>query len=251
MPRGGEIKPKSKGARAKAKAKTRPHTKAKSVAKPKKEMKKKESKPEPPLESKESKPEPPLESKPKPEPPLESKPKPEPPLDPMPKPEPPLDPMPSSRRTSKRKRSRPMPPPEPQPMPKSRKKGKKNEETGGEAKRDRSKTKKFNEIWECLDVAVQEQFLGLATRSEKTEFINGSIDRTGGKLVVKKGLMWTQEAKKKDKCKKGEDLHGVVLAEAVGKVGTMENLKQAVRCGAVTRSIVKGLEVLGKEKQEH
>ena len=57
--------------------------------------------------------------------------------------------------------------------------------------------------------------------------------------------MYKHEAKKVDKVGSGEKLKGYVLAEAVGKVGSQEALQSALKSGAVTRSIVKGLEVLG------
>ena len=92
---------------------------------------------------------------------------------------------------------------------------------------------------------AQERWLSLSTRAQQTEFINANIQRSGGKLVPKEELLctWKQSAIKKAKNKKGEEMNGYVLAEAIGKVGSLDALQSAIRSGAVTRTVVKGLEV--------
>ena len=139
------------------------------------------------------------------------------------------EPKPKTKRSKKQ---------QPRAEPKKAKKTK--EKDAKPEKRDRSKNKKFNKVWEGLSGEVRDYYMSLSTRSQKTSFINNNIERSDGKLVPKASIMYKHEAKKVEKVGSGEKLKGCVLAEAVGKVGSMD-----AKPGAVTRSIVKGLEVLG------
>ena len=214
QPKPKQHKPR-KASKAKAKAKAKAQTKAKAQSAPKKQAKSKKQTPVEPMPALADQPEPAAER------PLQG-----------PKPKP------SSKDSSKE-----------QPKPKTKKRKQMDRDEEPSQKRDRCKTKKFNEIWDGLSTDSQDMYLSLPTRAQKTMFINKNIERTAeGRLQPKREIMWQQESEKRDKSKKGSEMNGVVLAEALGKVGgSMDNLKAAIRSGSVVKTSVRGLEVTGAD----
>ena len=120
---------------------------------------------------------------------------------------------------------------------------KKNDD--GPERRDRAKARKFNDIWDSLDVETQEHYKSLPTRAAKTQFINANIERPKNRhLVAKPGMLVTHQAKREDECNSGQKLHGLIRAEALARVGGDPlALDEAVKGGLVNTSNVKGIQV--------
>ena len=67
-----------------------------------------------------------------------------------------------------------------------------------------------------------------------------------GKLVAKHGILYQHKVSKSDVSTAGEKLKGVVLEEAIARLGgRRESLDEALRNGSVISSKVKGLQVCG------
>ena len=126
------------------------------------------------------------------------------------------------------KRRRPSCKAKPKPRAKTKAKAKAKhmqhvEKKGGEKKddekkdppRDQCKNKKLNDIWNSLELSLQDYVNGLG-RAERTDFVNNCIERKDGRLVVKKDLMFKHMKTKEEKQKGQEQMAGYCLVDQRG-----------------------------------
>ena len=103
-------------------------------------------------------------------------------------------------------------------------------------KRDRVKARKFFEMYDSLPGETKAYYESLEGRSEKTRFINSAFKKKKrrGKLVEVPEILFKQKSEREDEKKNKEKLDGLILEEALVRVGgSQAALDGAVRGGRV------------------
>ena len=110
--------------------------------------------------------------------------------------------------------------------------------------RDRSKSKKFTELFSTLPGEVQSWYNGLRTRAEETSYINEVVVRKNGRLNIDYKVLIKTMMQRQESQGKSDKLRGYMFEEALAKLGGSQRaLDDALAAHRVLKQNKGGMDV--------